>query len=147
MCLQCICQAEPLGEIVPGLLLTRATKDSSHGWKAGQFGLVRCNDPDLVWTTIPIPDPMEGMTDEQIEALPHDQALDWCSEAAKFKDEVKGQLDMNTTLQIAERCIAAGYNSKEDGFLEYWLFHRMGLLLQGPQKENPCPDPHSTPSS
>ena len=71
MCLQCITEAEIFGkstddcEIFPGWILTRATKDSHFGeWKKGEYGLVRCNDPDLVLSCEILPAPEDWGNDE-----------------------------------------------------------------------------------
>lgn len=59
MCLQCMTKAEIFAngpenyEVLPGYILLRATKDAYEKddpeWAKGEWGLVRCNDPDLIW--------------------------------------------------------------------------------------------------
>lgn len=54
MCLQCVTEAEIFAndpddcEVLPGYALVRATKNAPE-WAKGEWGLVRCNDPDLIW--------------------------------------------------------------------------------------------------
>lgn len=40
-------------------------------------------------------------------------------------------LPVGGVLVTDETIVQAGYNREEDGHLEHWLFHRMGVLLQG----------------
>ena len=49
MCLQCMTDAVDIGVIAPGWYLIKATKDSPmKEWLAGEYGIVRCNDPHFV---------------------------------------------------------------------------------------------------
>ena len=49
MCLQCMTDAIDIGVIAPGWLLMKATKDSvDKEWLAGEYGIVRMNDPHFV---------------------------------------------------------------------------------------------------
>lgn len=134
MCEACLAECEDLGEIVPGLFLVRALKTWKH-IQEGYYGLVRSNDPDLVWEVRPAPDPCEGMTDEEIDEAP-DTLMQgffvWDNQVGDFVAACRDQLDMTTAYRIGKLCEAAGYNMEEDGFLEHWLFHRMGVLLAKP---------------
>ena len=49
MCLQCMTDAIDIGVIAPGWYLMKATKDSPmKEWLAGEYGIVRMNDPHFV---------------------------------------------------------------------------------------------------
>lgn len=128
MCQQCVTDARNFGEVIPGLVLMQATRDSPHGWRVGSYGLVRSNDPDVIWDATPIPDPTNGLSDEALNLLLDDNAFAWSREADKFMQACKEQLTLTDALRIGMLCMEAGY-TLNDGLLEYWLFHRMGLLL------------------
>lgn len=54
MCMQCCTKSELYGtggdcEVLPGWYLVRATV-TAYGWNAGEWGLVRSNDPDFIWS-------------------------------------------------------------------------------------------------
>lgn len=49
MCLQCCAEAKYIAEFAPGWHIAQATI-SADGWQAGQYALVRINDPDFVLT-------------------------------------------------------------------------------------------------
>ena len=49
MCLQCCTEAEYITEFAPGWHIVRATTDHDE-WFAGQYALVRLNDPDFILT-------------------------------------------------------------------------------------------------
>lgn len=51
MCEQCLVNPFYYGEFAPGWFLIRATRESDM--KIGQWGLLECNDPSIVFTTTP----------------------------------------------------------------------------------------------
>ena len=56
MCESCLAEAENFGEVFPGVWLERATKDvvvDEFEWNAGEWGLVFCNAPFMVWGVTP----------------------------------------------------------------------------------------------
>lgn len=129
MCEQCSTDSLDIGEVVPGLSLFQAKKDGRH-MKAGDFGLVRSNDPDVTWSFRPEPDPYEGMSDEEIDRQDGVAWAAWRDKARAFSLECKVQLGMTTAFRIGLLCQAAGYDATKDGRLDFWLFHRVGLLFQ-----------------
>lgn len=129
MCEQCSTDSLDIGEVVPGLFLFQARKNGRH-MKAGDYGLVRSNDPDVTWSFRPEPDPYEGMSDEEINSQDGKAWEAWRPLVQEFAAQCKAQLDMTKGLRIALLCQAAGYNHNKDGLLEYWLFHRMGVLMK-----------------
>lgn len=76
MCLQCVTEAKFHGDPLPGWALYRATKDSPT-WHIGDWGLLRCNDPDFVWAGEFVADPYAGMSDDEIEAASEDVAKEF----------------------------------------------------------------------
>lgn len=130
MCMQCLCAVEELGTPVPGLLLVRATRSAFH-MKAGDYGLVRSNDPDVVWEGTPFPDPWDGLTDDEVNAKTDSTEFsDWLTAVKPFYEATKSQLDMHTSFSLGMLCVKGGYDPEEDGWLTHWLFHRMGVMLQ-----------------
>lgn len=129
MCEACIADCKTLGEVVPGLTLVRATRSFQH-FKAGDYGLVQSNGPDVTWTVKPTPDLCEGLTDDEINDLdPKTLLLPWLNDVAQFTKACQEQLSLTTAYDIGVLCAKAGFNREEDGNLEHWLFHRMGCLL------------------
>ena len=142
MCECCCADAVDYGEVVSGWFLVRARKEGQI-MQTGQWGLVFCNGPSVVWTTTPIPNPFEGKTDAEIDALPDDEG--WIEKAADF--QVTGSPDMCLTAcwDLVEACRQSGYNPEEHGDAEWWLFHRMGVMLQSGElkpQEVPPKEPH-----
>ena len=69
MCSQCVSEAELLmDEVLPGYALMLARKDSEH-WASGQYALVEKNDPDFIWSGDPLVNPLEGLSDQEVNAL------------------------------------------------------------------------------
>ncbi len=56
MCTQCVVNPIYYGEIAPGWWLMRARKDEGglDGMKAGEWGIVECNDPTIVFDVTPV---------------------------------------------------------------------------------------------
>lgn len=132
MCEACYAECETIGEILPGLALVQAKKSFRH-IEEGMYGLVRLNSPDLVWAARPMPDPFFGMTDDEIDAAPQPLLSDFLVFdllVTLFSKACEAQLSLTTAYDIGCLCQAAGYNRKEDGLMEHWLFHRMGALLK-----------------
>lgn len=50
MCLQCCAKTIDYGEFAPGWYLVRATVTAEGEMEAGQWGLVRINDPDIIFS-------------------------------------------------------------------------------------------------
>jgi len=130
MCEACAAECKDLGEVLPGLFLVQATTDFLH-IKAGDFGLVRSNGPDVVWAAEPSPDPWEGLTEAEINDRPEGEFTEWDAKVDIFTEACRTQLYLTTAFDIGLICQAAGYNRQTDGSLDHWLFHRMGLLVQG----------------
>jgi len=147
MCTQCCVDAEYFlldkdgnmaedPEILPGWMLFRAAKDSTGSdMKKGQWGLVRCNDPDYVWDEDPIIDPTFGMTESQEKCFFGVDAKDspGVAQANLFMDlaiDFRGALrscanDPDTGWELVEAAKKRGFDP-EKGLLSFWLFHRMG---------------------
>ena len=132
MCEQCLAEAVKLGEILHGIYLVQATKDGRH-MKAGDYGLVEMNDPFFIWSYPPSRDPLDGLTDAQINALTMDSpetlaSCDWLTIAGGFHDQF--EIEPRLAWRLVEKMRREGYKPEVDETPAHWLFNRMGHLLQ-----------------
>lgn len=119
MCEQCCAETETYLSPIPGWWFVRATVDGMI-MKAGDWGLVRCNDPDFVWDFIPWPEPEEGI-DEQLES-------DWFEDWIRFDQALECRPEIGW--ELVNACIKAGYDPKNDGAVGAWLFNHLGEWLK-----------------
>jgi len=79
MCEQCCANtqtyilSEEETHVFPGIFLVRATEDGMQ-MKKGDWGLVRCNDPDVFWSKDPEKDPCWDLSDEEVD---NSEAGEW----------------------------------------------------------------------
>jgi len=136
MCDQCV--AATVGwDLFPGWILVRARLDCDS-MKAGDWGLLRCNDPDFVWRT-PVPgptDPLFGISEEEERAIPGKdprlkESLKWCHLARKFEIKPpKGHgVYVNAYYELVQGGIQVGYDQNKHGDFSMWLFHQLGELV------------------
>ena len=140
MCLQCMTEAETVLEFpILGYWLMRATVDHPE-WPEGHFGLVKCNDPDFVWEGEIHYDPLDEMTDDEIEALPKD-GPEWEKywAFAKHIERIEPAFNCRPELgyQFVGACVASGYNIDEDGYVIDWFISRIGKMLEK-KKNDTC---------
>jgi len=135
MCLQCSAKARVVvKDIIPGYTLMRATKGcekivGAPAWPKGWYGLVQCNDPDFIWEGKPIADPTEGLTGDQINALPEApfSRFHYLCEAI----EKQFVTDPMTGYQFVQACKKAGYKPKRDGLnVVMWFVGYAGKKLK-----------------
>ena len=141
MCEACAAECKMIGDVVPGLALVLATKTTNHT-KAGDYGLVRSNGPDVVFSVKPWPDPADGLSDAEVNKLGRKAWAScgrWFADVEVFEKACQGQLDLSTAVDIGFMCRDAGWDRERDGKLECWLFHRMGVTL----RDNPLPAPRT----
>jgi hypothetical protein len=132
MCEQCSAKTVSYGEVLPGVALVKATQDGQV-MKAGHWGLVLSNDPFLIFSTGPEPDPGHGLVDVVVEATPPDHPLwAWLDVAERFRWECL--LSPEDGHLLVQKGCEEGYDMEEDGYFAMWLFHRMGVLVaNGPE--------------
>lgn len=53
MCTQCLVNPFYYGEVAPGITLIRARREEEDTMAVKDWGLLRCNDPDIVFQTTP----------------------------------------------------------------------------------------------
>lgn len=136
MCEQCVAQTAYYGEPLKDIGLFRATQDGSI-MKKGQWGLIEINDPFVVWTSTPRPDPMKNLSDEELEKLPNDATIweledDWMDFIKEFEEA------LTLTPELGYKLVAASLEKgfKEDQRFSMWFFDYLGMWL----KEHPEPE-------
>lgn len=148
MCIQCLTEALVWKkQVLPGYYLMKAQVDYLPVIKKGMYGLIRCNDPDVVWDVEPMIDPLHGMSDEEIESISEDSAewkahgqfletaqnfcewfrLDYDRVGSKYKN---WGLDPEVAYNIIHACKIAGYDKDKDGAFEYWLLNHIARFLE-----------------
>ena len=117
-------------QVLPGYFLVRATKDGRE-MKNGDWGLVVCNDPDFIWSITPVCDPDDGLTDEQIDALPDDKMRYRAWEKANRK--LKKSLDsasFDSSIRLGNAMRDVGYVPDNDGIASWWLCNYIAKFLK-----------------
>lgn len=112
MCLQCLTKAEifashikdPSGhEVLPGYILTRATQDAYPGgencpWSKGEYGLVRQNDPDLIFDCEILPEPDSYKYDDEMKEKENEKYFDELDRLA----EAISEMHFNHSIKLLE---------------------------------------------
>lgn len=147
MCTQCCVDAQfyvlnPDGTIdnhqnfIPGWGLFRAKHDGGD-MTAGQWGLVRANCPDFIWSVDPIPEPAHGYSNEEYEEAIKDSCFkdrqdEFYHRVEKFQDELTTSPYgfFENCWALIDKATQVGFNPDQDGNFAYWLFHRMGVWIQ-----------------
>lgn len=135
MCECCVVDAINYGEVVPDVWLVRARKIGSFMQK-GDWGLLFHNDPSVVWSFVPEPDPTFGMTDKQ-EA----EFIRKSPKRKQYWEQTRRMHDLWDRLRLLPHegyvlykgMLKKGYDAKKHGHVGCWLFHHLGLLV----KKNP----------
>ena len=139
MCEQCEAACRryvgPNGErVLPDYSLVRANRNGNL-MRRGDWGLVRCNDPDYVWSVIPVRDPEDGMSDKEIEEFSVTYLLR--KEYNEFDiavENLKQSLDSGTfdyAIILGEAIRKAGYKRKKHGSVSsYWLCNHIARFLE-----------------
>jgi len=138
MCEQCTAQTKTYGEVLPHWWLVQATKDGNE-MKAGDFGLVQCNDPDYIWpeNLAPRKDPAFGFTDEQFDNMTEETGQEW-DDFQEYVEKLGKHFnsDPMTGYYLVESAKTAGWKPEEYRFLMGWLSHRMAVAIE----RNPTAD-------
>lgn len=133
MCTECLVEKKTIIEdVIPGFNLAQATKDY-EAWFKGLFALTDGQEPYLIFLKSPVVDPLEGLTDEEIDESPDriDEEFWHVVRLAEdvYQEVIKGSIMMSW--QLVQACIAAGYNPEEDGArVMAWLVDHIARKLQ-----------------
>jgi hypothetical protein len=127
MCIQCTTNAKLIFKnIIPGYSLYQATV-SVEKWQAGEYGLVRQNDPDYIWVGLPKEDLCQKLTDAEIDQLAK-ESLEWQSyeQLRDFVQWVTPQFQGKPEQGyfLVQACLKAGYEHS-DGNVLFWLFNHI----------------------
>lgn len=143
MCDQCESEAIIIGdkEVLPGWFLTQAQKDTDI-IKKGEYGLVVTNSPSFIFATTPIIDPLDNLTDHQINTLAKNDPIwdlnnAWNKAARDFGNSISTNVDMMSVYNLVVAGMKVGYEPGVHGYnFEYWLFSYLGKFL----RDNPIPE-------
>lgn len=119
MCEQCSAATVTYGTVVPGVILARATA-KGLSMEPGDWGLIRCNDPDVIFRGEFVKDPGDGEDDDSAfwEAF------------FRFRDAFR--VSPTIGWEIGEAAKSVGWDRKEE-WLETFLYDRcVELAEKGP---------------
>ncbi len=120
MCEQCMTDAVLWSQVLPGWTLMRAREDSSNT-KAGQYGLLRSNNPDVVWSSPPEIEPTEDV----------DGCDTWGTWALSARDfEALLRLRPEVGWSLVEAARGAGYDQQAHGSLAFWLWDHLAKCMK-----------------
>jgi len=145
MCTQCVVDAQfylikPDGslaehdELLPGWALFQAKKPGGE-MNAGDWGLVRVNDPEFVWRVDPVVDPLEGFSEDEQESMFEDPEIaasidTFVNTQDAFAAELMESVELITSAHaLIESANKVGYTT-ESGSFEWWLCHRLGVWIR-----------------
>ena len=117
-------------EVLPGYILVRATKDGNY-MRKNDWGLVRCNNPDFIWSITPVCDPLDGLSDKQIDALAKD--ANCCKPYEKAVKSLRKSLDSGSfdyCVSLGEAMKKAGWKPEDDGWGAEWLCNYLAKFLK-----------------
>jgi len=139
MCEQCQAETIDIGEIGPGWLLCVATKDGDM-MKKGDYGFIRCNNPDFIIPASlkPFPNPFQDYTDEQLDNLTdeeNDKFCDFYELEEKLRPHLKCDFETAYELVVAGKEI--GWDEKKDGCFAIWFIHQVGKAVADFDKKYP----------
>jgi hypothetical protein len=101
--------------------------------KAGDYGLVRCNNPDVIWSVKPIEDPTYNTTGEELSSWPKGKYSEVTNAFTDALEEFRRDflMEPEAAHNLVEACRQAGFR-REDGDLSYWLFNLMARKVKEP---------------
>ena len=134
MCEQCVAKTvmyvgHNSQEVLPGYFLVKATENGNY-MNRGDWGLVRCNDPDYIWSINPVRDPADGLTDEQIDTLT-DGVFEGYDRAVKNLEESLNKGCFDKAVWLGTSMKQAGYRPKKHGYRgACWLCNYLAKFLE-----------------
>jgi len=143
MCLQCLTESYDICEIFPGWLLARATKTyedkESKSWFKGQLGLIRLNDPDIIFSVEPIKDPAFYLNEKESEKY-YDENEFGMKKFDKISHLVyiinnETKCDPIVGYKLVSAAITKGYDFKQMAF-EFWLMQKMAEAVEQYDKKD-----------
>lgn len=123
MCEQCMAKTLQVGEICRGFCLVKATQDGFE-MKKGDYGIVRCNDPDIIFpeSLKPFPDPSFEKEDDDSEL-----SMKFVDLVVEFGKYLVGNLAFGHEFYTS--CMESGYDPDKHGHVDWWVVHKIGKLI------------------
>ena len=136
MCEQCMAKTRVITRNILGeWTLVRATKDGMH-MKKGQYGLVRCNDPDFIFDGPIEFDPTYNMTDDEINNMSKADDRQW-RKFNRWYDKIETCFNAPFELgyQFVIECKKKGYRSKTHGMnVLMWFLGHLRVFMKRVKK-------------
>lgn len=140
MCEQCMAGTNSWGEVLPGFVLMRATRDGNT-MARGEWGLVVCNDPSFIFSTPrPCPSGIPWETFNKDESF--DAEEQWYKEVDVFKEDLiastlnyDGEISYQEMFNLRDAYTAAGLCQEHGDSFFANLYHYLGLVIE----QNPEP--------
>lgn len=120
MCEQCCAKTIYLGEIAKGFHFVKATRDGNE-MKKGEYGIIRCNDPDIIFpeSLKPFPDPYLNNEEDG------DKFIDL---VYNLREYLIGSFDFGYDFYMA--CSKEpDWNHEKPGNIDWWIINKMGILV------------------
>lgn len=120
--------------------------------KKGDYGLVRSNDPDFIFSIRPYPCPWYSLSEHDCDNLPDDDLkalMAWEEDARTFGHQIMEGSGINQLTRLVEICQKNGWSSHMDddpsknfnnvgNHIDCFLFQKIGEFLM--RNPNPLPD-------
>lgn len=141
MCILCRASADIIqNEFLPGYQLVRA-KQPAQSWLPGQYAIACGHTLLVIFQETPVLDSFNGMTDEEINAIPLDefeQDFNAFGKVAQSAEEGIVTSDIVGIYDLVDACQKAGWDRKRDGYrVVFWLTDRAARVIAGLRNVGP----------
>lgn len=135
MCEQCVVNPYYWYDVLPGWTLIRARRKGDMD--VGDFGLVRVNDPSMVWQSTPQESPTWADTAEERDNLfdSIDMPKDFFQRVPEDFYEGLTQLSTMEAYELVDAAFQKGYDRDFDGQFESWLWDYLGHIIHNVQPQ------------
>jgi hypothetical protein len=128
MCLQCLTNPLFFGEVLPGWSLFRARREAPGEMEVGDWGLVRMDDPDIIFKTMPMLDPLEGLDTEDYNEDIKQLVREYEDRVERFYFETF--CPMRIGYLLIEAAKKVGFDEEGDLFFHAWLFDHIAKHIE-----------------
>lgn len=130
LCTQCYPDHKEIGSIADGIYVV-VDKYGMYSLAWGQYGHRGCL---YQFQTKPYPDPLENLTDDEINNMPDQEFKQfgvWVHKAEIDSEPfLKWLGSIDAALSFASDLIVGGYKRKENGFIWFYLFCKTGEIIK-----------------
>jgi hypothetical protein len=134
MCDLCLANSELLiADVVPNVHFEVACCDNGEGWERGEYGFVFMNGPFVTWKGLPIVDPYDGLSDDEIDMIQNDDPiLKLNQHYLDVNSDIEDYFYMrpNVAYWFIQSCIKDGYKPEEDGSVVFWVMNILAKKLK-----------------